>query len=83
MVNTEVIIQRFPRCYWHTGCEETRHGGIMRMIRRDTDSDLFECLHCKKDVTVMHGIPFDTPVCATESTTSLKEQSCVSTMLEF
>jgi hypothetical protein len=35
------------RCLWHEDCEKSR-SGIMRVVSKDTDRSLLECLHCQQ-----------------------------------
>lgn len=41
----EITWQRFPRCLWHSNCEN-HFGGIMTIVQHDPTESLLECLHC-------------------------------------
>ena len=44
----KITYQLQGRCFWHSDCPEGQNNGIMKSIKRETDQDLMECLHCGK-----------------------------------
>ena len=43
----EMLYERVGRCLWHTNCPKNElHSGIMRVVKREENRSLLECLHC-------------------------------------